>query len=77
MRFDDPSDPRQWLIALCAAVAMAFLFALGNAGCAPPPVDDELEEAEAEGGEMPAYAETTDQADSDDEDMLGLYDPDR
>ncbi len=77
MRIDDPFFQFRWLMALCAAVGLAFLFAVANAGCAPPPTDDEVREAEAEGGEMPAYAETTDQADSDDEDMLGLYDPNR
>lgn len=76
MTSEDPTLPTKWL---CAAFALAMLFALGNAGCTTPPPDDELE-IETEGGELPEEDDTVAEGDrigDDDTDLLGRYDSHR
>lgn len=77
MTFDDPTLPTKWLMTLCAAFAVAVLFALAHAGCMAPPPDDELE-IETVGGELPEHdISGADRIEDDETDLLGLYDPDR
>lgn len=79
MLSEDPNSRTKWLLTLCAAFAIAFLFAIGASSCmAPPPEDEEVADEETAGDEeLPEYAVYTDQATDQDTDMLGLYDPDR
>src|SRR6476469_6070917 len=57
-RDEDPNQRTRWLLALCAAFGLAFMFAAAN-GCGAPIVvdDDGVYDEEVTGGELPAYDE--------------------
>lgn len=59
MQHQDPFFATRWLLTVCAAMGIAFIFAVASSGCTVrEDRSREYEEVQVSGAEMPVYTES-------------------